>query len=71
MVEKRSNMQLSDLNSKPSGIKSLRDIIYRAVVSHFYTHPGSKNYTLLFLNRFHGSTQINDKHSKNDERKTT
>ena len=31
MVGKRSNMKLYDLNSKPHGGKSLRDIIYLSI----------------------------------------
>ena len=42
MVEKRSNMKLYDLNSKPHGGKSLRYIIDQAIVSHFYPPPGSE-----------------------------
>ena len=40
MVDTRSNMQLSDLKSKPHGGKSLRNIIDRAIGSRLYPPPG-------------------------------
>ena len=39
-----SNMQLSDLNSKPHGGKILRYFIYRDIGVRFYTPPGPKHY---------------------------
>ena len=36
MVDKRSNMQLSYLNSKPHGRKILRNLIDRAIGARFY-----------------------------------
>ena len=71
MVDKRSNMQLSDLDSKPRGGKILRDIIYRAIVFRVYSPPVSEHYTIHCLDKFLGSTHINDKHSKNDYTKIT
>ena len=56
MVDKISNIQLSDLRSKPHGVQSLRDIIDREVGVRLYSPPGSEHYKLLFLNRFHKST---------------
>ena len=56
MAEKRSNMQLVDINYKHHGGKSLRDIIDRSIVFRFYPPPGSDHYKLLPLDRFHGST---------------
>ena len=41
MVDTRSNMQLSDLNSKTHGRKSLRDILDRVIQLRFCTPPGS------------------------------
>ena len=35
MIDTRSNMQLYDLNSKPHGGKSLRDLIDPAIGVHF------------------------------------
>ena len=66
-------MQLADLNSKPRGGKSLKDIIDRAIGVHLYLPPGSEHYKLLCLNIFLGSTQhgtpLNDKHSKSDDKR--
>ena len=41
ILETRSNMLLSDLNSKPHYVKSLRDIIYCVIGVRFYPPPGS------------------------------
>ena len=71
IVDTRSNMQLSDLNSKPRGGKSLRNIIYRAIGSHFYPPPVSVHYKLLFLKQFHGTTRINCEQKKNSEIQNT
>ena len=64
MVDTRSYMQLDDLNSKPHGGKGLQDIINPAIGVCVYPPPGSKQYTLLILDKFHGSTNINDNHSE-------
>ena len=40
IVDTRSNMLLADLNSKPHGRKSLRDLIDRAIDVYFYPPPG-------------------------------
>ena len=59
-------MQLADLNSKPHGGKSPRDIIDRVIGVCFYPPPESENYKLLSLNRFHYSTHIRYKHRNNN-----
>ena len=46
-------MQLYDLNSKPSGGKSLRYFIDRAIGVLFYPPPGYDQHKLLRLDRFH------------------
>ena len=40
IVDIKSNIQLSDLNFNPRGIKSLRDLIERSIESRFYNPPG-------------------------------
>ena len=40
MIDTRSNMKLYYLNYKPNGFKSIRDIIYRAVVVCFFLWQG-------------------------------
>ena len=62
-------MKLSDLNSNPHGVKSLRDLINFKIGFLFYPTPGSEHYKLLQLDRFHGYTHINDNHRKNSEKK--
>ena len=62
-------MQLSDLKSNPHDGKIHRDLIDHTVGVPFYPLTGSEYYKLLHLNRFHGSTHINDKHNKNNEKK--
>ena len=64
-------MQISDLNSKPHGGKSLRDIIYRAIGVCLYPPPVSYYYKLLCIYRFRGSTRTNGKHINNNEEKIT
>ena len=71
MVDTISNMQLADLKSKPHGGKILRDLIERVIGLCFYTSPGSEQYKLLHLERFHGSNKINDNHRDNYEKKIT
>ena len=71
MVDIRSNMQLADLNSKPNGRKSHRNIIDHAIGSRFYYPPGSVHYKLLLLEKFHGPSHINfEKKRKSDIRMT-
>ena len=53
IVKTRSSMKLADINSKPRGEKSLRYILYRAIVVRFYPPPGSYHYKLLGIERFH------------------
>ena len=62
-------MQLAGLNSKPHGVKSLRDIIDRTIGFCFYPPPVSEHYKLLHLEKFHESTDINNKHKNNNETK--
>ena len=68
MLGTRSNIQFANINSKPHGRQSLRDIIDKTISVFFYTTLGSKHYNLLRLNRFHGYThhqaQINHKPTK-------
>ena len=71
MMNTRSNMQLSDLNSKPYGGKSLRDLVEYSIGVRFYPPPGSEHYKLLCLENFHFPTNINVNHRKKDETKTT
>ena len=40
MVDTRSNMQLTDLNSKPHGGKGLQNPIDRVIGVRFYPPPG-------------------------------
>ena len=67
MVDTRSNMQHSDLNSKPHGRIILRDLIDRAIGSCFYPPTGSEHYKLIQLDQFHGPSHINDNHKNNNE----
>ena len=64
IVDTISNMQLSDLNSKPHGGKILQNIINLAIGTILYPHPGSLNYQLLCLVQFHGPTHINCEQNK-------
>ena len=59
MVDTRSNMQRSDLNSKPRVRKSLRNIIDRSIGARLYPPPGSQHYKLLQLYQYHGPSHIN------------
>ena len=43
MVDTRSNMQLYDLNFRPHGGSSLRDIIDRGIRDRFYPPPRSEH----------------------------
>ena len=71
MVDTRSNIQLSDLNSKPHVRKSLRNLIDRAIGAQLYTPPVSLHYQLICLEQFHGRTHINcEQNKKNDIKKT-
>ena len=67
MVDTISNMQLADLNYKPHGRKSIRDILDRAIGVHFYPPPGSEHSKLLRLDHFHGTSHTNDNHKNNNE----
>ena len=62
-------MQLADLNSKPHGVKSLRNIIDCAIGSRFYPSPGSVHYKLICLDHFHGPSHINNNQNKNNDTK--
>ena len=48
-VDTESSMQLSDLNYKPHGKKSLRNLIDRAIGARLYPSPGSVHYQLCCL----------------------
>ena len=48
MADTRSNMHLTDLNSKPHGGKSIRNIIDHAIRSHYYPPPQGQNTTNFF-----------------------
>ena len=41
-VETRSNLQLADVNSKPRGGKSLKDLIDQSIGVEVYSPPGSE-----------------------------
>ena len=59
MVDTILNIQISDLNSKPHGRKSLRNLIDCAIGSQLYPPPGSLHSQLICLGQFHGPTHIN------------
>ena len=71
MADKISNMQLADLNSKPYGRKSLRNLIDRAIVHLFYPLPGSVRYKILLLDQFRGPSHINCGQDNKNEVKMT
>ena len=52
MVDTRSNMQLTDLNSRPHVGESLQNIIDCAISVRFYPPPVSLHYQQLHLSRF-------------------
>ena len=68
--EKKSNMQLADLNSKHHGGKVLRNLIDYDIGSHFYTLPGSVKYKLIHLDQIHGPSHINCEQKKKSDIKT-
>ena len=59
MVDTRSNMQFSDIKSKPHGGQSLITIINITIFDRFYPPLGSLHYQLLCLEQFHRSAHIN------------
>ena len=69
MVDKISNMQLDDLNSKPHRAKSPRYIIDPEIGLRFYPPPGSEHHKIIYLNSLHGPThrQVNS-HDKPDKK---
>ena len=69
MVDTRSDMQLSVLNSKPRGGKSLRGIIDRAIWAHFYLTPGLEHYKLLLIDQFCGPSHNNNNRKMKNEMK--
>ena len=71
MVDTRSNMQLSDLNYKPYGGKSLQNIIDCAICVRLYPPPVSLHYQQLCLGQFDGPTHVNCKHKNKSEIKKT
>ena len=70
MVDTKSNMQLSDLNYKPHGGKSLRYIIDRVIGAHFYPPPGLEHCKTPILDQFNGPYHINNKSENNKEIKS-
>ena len=64
-------MQLADLNSKPRGGKSLRNLIDCSIGARFYPLPGSVHYQILHLYQFHGPTYINCDQKKKSNIKNT
>ena len=71
MVDTRSNMQFAELNSKPNGRKSLRNLIDRSIGSHFYPSPRLVHHQLLRLDQFHEPTHINYELKKKSDIKKT
>ena len=67
MVDTRSYMQLSDLNSKPHGRKSLQNMNDCDIGVLFYPPPGSLHYHKLLLGHFHEPTQIYCEQKKKGE----
>ena len=67
MVDKISNTQLTELNSKPHGGKSLINLIDSDIGDHLYTHPGSVHYEFIFLDQFHGTFHIHFDQKKKSE----
>ena len=67
MVDTRSNMQLSDLNSDPRGGKSLINMIYHAIGGRIYPPPRPVHNKLLILDQLHGPTHINCEQKKKSE----
>ena len=49
-------MYLSDLNSKPHGGKSLRDLVGTTICTCFYPTSGLAHHKLLRLDQFHNYT---------------
>ena len=58
MVDTISKMQLSDLNYKPHGGKSIRNPIRHSIGARFYPPPVSVHYKLLILDQFYGPSHI-------------
>ena len=71
MVDTRPNMQIADLNYKPRGRKSLRNLIDRAIVARLYPPPGSVYYKILRLDQFPGPNHINCEQINKSEIKMT
>ena len=62
-------MQLSNLKSNPHGVKSLINLIDRAIGTRLYPPPGSEHYFILLLDNFHGPSHINcEKNNKSEIR---
>ena len=64
-------MQLSDLNSKHHGGKSLQNIIDRAIRVLFYPPLVSLHYHKLRMGHFHEPTHINCEQKKKSDIKKT
>ena len=58
MEDTISKMQLSDLNYKPHGGKSIRNPIRHSIGARFYPPPVSVHYKLLILDQFYGPSHI-------------
>ena len=71
IVDTRSYMQLSDLNSKPHGRKSLQNIIDCVIGVQFCPPTGSHHYQQLCIGQFHDPNHINCEQKKKIEIKTT
>ena len=67
MVDKKSNMQLADLNSKPHVGKSRRNIIDLDMGALFCHPPGSLHHRIFLQDQFHGPTHINCKQNNKSE----
>ena len=58
MVDTRSNMQLSDFNSKPHGVQSLIGLIDCGIRDQLYPPPCSEHHTLLCIDKLHVPTHF-------------
>ena len=67
MVDTRSNIQLSDLNYKPHGGKSLQNLIDHTISVRLYPTQVSLHHQKLCLGQFHEPNHINCKQNKKRE----
>ena len=69
MVGKKPNIEFNDLNYKPHGGESLRDLIDHAIGNHFYPPSGYDHHKLLCLEKLHGRTHHQlDSHDNTDKK---